>query len=87
MKKVFFVIIILLILAGCQKEPVNPYDVLNSYITTWEEQNFSNMYEEYLQAESKENVPQQVFEEKYKEVYELFEMENLKVEVLDQEVE
>lgn len=87
MKKGLFTIILLLILAGCQKEPVNPYDVLNDYITIWEEQDFSSMYEEYLQPESKENVPLQLFEEKHKEVYELFEMENLQVEVLDQEVE
>lgn len=87
MKKILFMIIMLFILAGCTKEPVNPYEVLNDYITTWEEQDFSSMYEEYLQSESKENVPQQLFEEKYKEVYDLFEMENLKIEVLDQEVE
>ncbi|WP_187443876.1 penicillin-binding transpeptidase domain-containing protein [Sutcliffiella horikoshii] len=87
MKKILFMIIMLFILAGCQKEPVNPYNVLNDYITTWEEQDFSSMYEEYLQSESKENVPQQLFEEKHKEVYDLFEMENLKIEVLDQEVE
>ncbi|ART76563.1 hypothetical protein B4U37_11160 [Sutcliffiella horikoshii] len=87
MKKILFMIIMLFILAGCTKEPVNPYEVLNAYITTWEEQDFSSMYEEYLQSESKENVPQQLFEEKHKEVYDLFEMENLKIEVLDQEVE
>ncbi|MGD6993780.1 penicillin-binding transpeptidase domain-containing protein [Sutcliffiella horikoshii] len=87
MKKILFMIIMLFILAGCTKERVNPYEVLNAYITTWEEQDFSSMYEEYLQSESKENVPQQLFEEKHKEVYDLFEMENLKIEVLDQEVE
>ncbi len=87
MKKVSLLFIMLFILAGCQKEPVNPYDVLNVYINTWEEQDFSRMYEEYLQSDSKENVPQQLFEEKHKEVYDLFEMENLKVEVLNQEVE
>ncbi|WP_404450309.1 hypothetical protein LG307_11005 [Sutcliffiella horikoshii] len=87
MKKILFMIIMLFILAGCQKKPVNPYDVLNDYITTWEEQDFSSMYEEYLQSGSKENVPLQLFEEKHKEVYDLFEMENLKVEVLDKEVE
>jgi len=87
MKKILFMIIMLFILAGCTKVPVNPYDVLNDYITTWEEQDFSSMYEEYLQSDSKENVPQQLFEEKHKEVYDLFEMENLKIEVLDQEVQ
>ncbi|WP_053073687.1 penicillin-binding transpeptidase domain-containing protein [Bacillus sp. LL01] len=86
MKKLFLMIIMLFILAGCQKEPVNPYDVLNEYITSWEKQEFSVMYEEYLQPQSKENVPLQLFEEKHKEVYNIFEMENLNIEVLNQEV-
>jgi penicillin-binding protein len=85
MKKLVVMAVMLFIITGCNKEKVNPYDVLDEYITTWEEQNFSNMYENFLTSDSKAEVPSTLFEEKYQEVYELFEMDNLQVEVLDRE--
>ncbi|QFT89129.1 Beta-lactam-inducible penicillin-binding protein [Bacillus sp. THAF10] len=86
MKRLLFIFTALAILSGCQKEPVNPYDVLNKYITSWTEKDYEKMHQEFLQPSDKEQVSLKLFKEKHLEVYDFFQMENLTIEILDKEI-
>ncbi|CAG9621621.1 penicillin-binding transpeptidase domain-containing protein [Sutcliffiella rhizosphaerae] len=87
MKKVLLLIGMICLLTGCKKEPVNPYDVLNDFVTAWQDNKYTQMYNDYLSSEVKDKFTLQMFEEKHREVYDFFEMENLEIEVIDNEID
>ncbi|PLT35810.1 penicillin-binding transpeptidase domain-containing protein [Bacillus sp. V5-8f] len=67
----------LLVLAGCEKEPV-PEDRLAAYTKLWNEQKFDQMYD-YLSTDVKKKISKKDFAGRYEKIYKDIETENLKV--------
>ncbi|MDM5329758.1 penicillin-binding transpeptidase domain-containing protein [Neobacillus sp. CF12] len=78
MKKIIgFLILLVLVAAGCSKEP-KPEDRLESYIKLWNEQKFDKMYE-YLTEGSKGVISKEDFTNRYQKIYEDLQITDLKI--------
>ncbi|RFU66817.1 penicillin-binding transpeptidase domain-containing protein [Bacillus sp. V59.32b] len=77
MKKLLLLFSILLVIAGCEKEPA-PEDRLTAYTKLWNEQKFDQMYD-YLSTDAKETLSKKDFTERYEKIYKDIEVNNLKV--------
>lgn len=62
------IIIMILSLAGCKKAQT-PKDSFDGYITEWQKNDFAAMYKR-LSAESKKNISEKDFIDRYKNIYE-----------------
>ncbi|QMT18288.1 penicillin-binding transpeptidase domain-containing protein [Planococcus maritimus] len=67
-----------LILSACQPQPT-PQDRLDEYVSHWNEQDFTAMYENYLTEVSKETFPSEAFDERQQQLIEDLGIENLEV--------
>lgn len=77
-KSLWFVVMITLIfLAGCNKEP-QPEDQFSTYVKLWNNQKFEEMYD-YLSTEAKESIKKEEFVDRYKKIYNDLGITNLKV--------
>jgi penicillin-binding protein 3 len=79
MRKIIVVLFLLVLLSGCNKEP-SPEDRFSEYIKLWNEQEFSQMYDDYLSVEAKKEINKDVFVERYTKIYKDLEVSNLKVQ-------
>lgn len=69
--------IIMLILAGCSKEPT-PEERFSQYVKLWNKQEFTEMYG-YLSAEAKDSISKEEFVKRYTKIYQDLEINKLKV--------
>ncbi|MGG7619560.1 penicillin-binding transpeptidase domain-containing protein [Bacillus coreaensis] len=77
-KSLWFVVMITLIfLAGCNKEP-QPEDQFSTYVKLWNNQKFEEMYD-YLSTEAKESIKKEEFVDRYKKIYNDLGITSLKV--------
>lgn len=67
-----------MLLSSCSKGPT-PEESFRAYVADWNEQNFTAMYER-LATETKEQMTQEDFVERYDNIYSGIEVHNLKVE-------
>ncbi len=88
-KKVLFVIIGLIFIAACSKddqpEYTNPYDTVNQYIDLWQKQDFETIYEDLLLQRTKAEYKHEDYVERYQNLYETLEINNLSIEVLEEQ--
>ncbi|EOO25735.1 penicillin-binding protein 3 MecA [Bacillus cereus VD133] len=79
MKKIWGLIFfcIVLVLVGCNKED-KPEKVFDMYTKSWNEKNFTNMYDQ-LSEHAKQTISKKDFIEKYEKIYKGIGVENLKV--------
>ena len=72
--------VFLLVAAGCSDDSVQPESRLNDYVKLWNEQEFEDMYTDYLTASTKETFKSEDFVDRYKKVYSDLGISDLKVE-------
>ncbi len=72
-----FIILVLLVLIGCNKE-TQPEDQFLSYVKLWNDQKFEEMYS-YLSTDAKDSIKKEEFVERYKKIYNDLGITNLKV--------
>ncbi|CEI81920.1 penicillin-binding protein 3 [Oceanobacillus oncorhynchi subsp. incaldanensis] len=70
-------VMLLLIIVGCSKKE-EPSEVLDDYLSNWENKDFSAMYEQ-LSDEVKNKITEEAFIERYENIYDGIEAENLQV--------
>lgn len=75
---VFFLFILLLLVAGCQPEPT-PEDRLQAYIAHWNNGEFSEMYTDFLNKGTKETYASEDFVERQQKFYDDLAIKNVKV--------
>ena len=78
MKKILFISILFLILAGCSEKGPVPEDRFAAYVKLWNEQKYDEMYK-YLSAEAKKTINVKDFTERYEKIYGDIEASNLTV--------
>lgn len=76
----FILIGILVCTVGCSSEK-NPEDIINSFLTSWEEMDYAAMYE-FLSEQSKETIDKQVFIERYENIYSGIQATDLEIKSL-----
>lgn len=74
---IFSLFITLIFITGCSNDP-KPEDRFASFISKWNDQNFSAMYDQ-LSSEIKNKVKKDEFVSRYKKIYQDIEVKNLKV--------
>ncbi|GAA0499242.1 penicillin-binding protein 3 [Salinibacillus aidingensis] len=75
----FSAILLLSFLGACKGDQVTPDERLSEYISLWNEQNFDQMYEDYLSATAKENYAKEDMAGRYKDLYSDLEINDIKV--------
>lgn len=70
---------LLIILAGCKSEDVQPSDIFTTYVKNWSNQNFAKMYEMHT-PEAKKIMKKDEFVERYKKIYGDLEVKDLKID-------
>lgn len=78
MKKLVAAILLILLLAGCSKEPT-PQDRFSNYIALWNEQKFDKMYD-YLSTDAKEKITKEEFTNRYQKIYDDLQITDLKID-------
>ncbi|WP_431799634.1 penicillin-binding transpeptidase domain-containing protein [Halobacillus andaensis] len=66
-----------IVLMGCSDQP-DPENTVEDYMEAWENEDFGEMYE-LLSEESKKQISQEDFEERYTAIYDGIEMNNLSI--------
>src|SRR5699024_3661525 len=92
MKKIIMTISIVLlcaIITGCSKEDeeeATPAERFDTYVEKWNKQDFTNMYD-FLSEEAAVNYPTEDFIDRYQNIYNELEVQNLHIsyDSLDQE--
>ncbi|WP_186580775.1 penicillin-binding transpeptidase domain-containing protein [Aquibacillus kalidii] len=77
--KLLSLLILVTILASCSKEEVKPEDRLKEYVSNWNEEKFSEMYQ-MVSASTKEHYPTEEYIDRYQKIYEDLEVSNLKID-------
>lgn len=78
MKRIFLIILtLLLMLVGCSKEP-QPEERFAQYIKLWNEKKFDKMYD-FLSKDAKELVTKKEFTSRHEKIYEDLEISDLKM--------
>ncbi len=75
---IFFLFVLLLLVAGCQPEPT-PEDRLQAYIAHWNNGEFTEMYTDYLNKGTKEVYASEDFVERQQKFYDDLAIKNVKV--------
>lgn len=80
MRNILFLGLILSLIAisGCSKDTATPNDRFNTYIKSWNDSEFAEMYD-MLSEEARDNYDTEQFVDRYKKIYEDLNVENLKV--------
>ncbi|MEH6904646.1 penicillin-binding transpeptidase domain-containing protein [Neobacillus drentensis] len=78
MRKIAAVMLLVLLVAGCSKEPT-PQDRLTKYIALWNEQKFEQMYD-YLSTDAKEKITKEEFTNRYHKIYKDLQITDLKID-------
>ncbi|WML24515.1 penicillin-binding transpeptidase domain-containing protein [Neobacillus sp. OS1-33] len=78
MRKIAAALLLVLLVAGCSKEPT-PQDRFAKYIALWNEQKFEQMYD-YLSADAKENITKEEFTNRYHKIYKDLQITDLKID-------
>ncbi len=68
----------LAVIAGCSNKE-KPEDIFKAYLSNWEDNDFEKMYQ-HLSQQSKEEISNKEFVERYKDIYKGIETENLQVD-------
>lgn len=74
---IILIVMLLLIAVGCSKKE-EPSEVLNDYLSNWENRDFHAMYEQ-LSEEVKNKITEEAFIERYEAIYNGMGMENLQI--------
>ncbi|WP_423775161.1 penicillin-binding transpeptidase domain-containing protein [Brevibacillus borstelensis] len=74
----------ILALVGCSKQEENPEDVAQAYLSDWQQQHFSEMYEQ-LTPEAKAGMTAEQFAQRYEKIYDGIEAKNLSIEKISVE--
>lgn len=74
---VLFSVVMLVILSACSKGP-QPEERFQKYVSLWNDQDFSGMYD-YLSSDAKKSITKQEFTERYQQIYKSIETENLSI--------
>lgn len=77
-KKLIGVLLILLVLTSCSKEPA-PQDRFAEYIKLWNQQKFTAMYD-YLSTDAKKNISEKDFTERYQKIYKDLQIKDIKID-------
>ncbi|QCJ44815.1 penicillin-binding transpeptidase domain-containing protein [Bacillus sp. S3] len=77
MKKILAILFLLLVVAGCSKEPT-PEERLSEYIALWNKQKFDKMYD-YLSKDAKQTITEEEFTTRYQKIYEDLQINDLKI--------
>lgn len=78
MRKIIAVLLLVLLIAGCSKEPT-PQDRFSKYIALWNEQKFDKMYD-YLSNDAKKKITEEEFTNRYQKIYEDLQITDLKID-------
>lgn len=78
MRKIIAVMLLILLIAGCSKEPT-PQDRFSKYIALWNEQKFDKMYD-YLSNDAKKKITEEEFTSRYQKIYEDLQITDLKID-------
>nr|WP_251552320.1 penicillin-binding transpeptidase domain-containing protein [Neobacillus muris] len=74
---VVFLLVLGLIMTGCNKEPT-PQERFSQYIELWNKQKFDKMYD-YLSTDAKKNITKEDFTNRYQKIYDDLQITDLKV--------
>ncbi len=78
MRKIAAALLLVLLVAGCSKEPT-PQDRFAKYIALWNEQKFEQMYD-YLSADAKGKITKEEFTNRYHKIYKDLQITDLKID-------
>ncbi|WP_424475647.1 penicillin-binding transpeptidase domain-containing protein [Oceanobacillus kimchii] len=76
-RMLILMVLMLILAAGCTKQE-EPLEVLDDYLSNWENRDFSSMYEQ-LSEEVKNKITKEAFMERYENIYDGIEAMDLKV--------
>ncbi|WP_052400728.1 penicillin-binding transpeptidase domain-containing protein [Oceanobacillus jeddahense] len=76
-RTIVLIVLTLMITAGCMKQE-EPSEIFDDYLSNWENRDFSAMYEQ-LSEEVKNRITEEAFIERYENIYDGIEAEDLQV--------
>ncbi|MFL6555575.1 MAG: NTF2-like N-terminal transpeptidase domain-containing protein, partial [Bacillus sp. (in: firmicutes)] len=77
MRKIIAAMLLILLMAGCSKEPT-PQDRFANYIALWNEQKFDKMYD-YLSDDAKNKITKAEFTNRYQKIYDDLQITDLTI--------
>jgi penicillin-binding protein 3 len=78
LRKIIAAILLILLVAGCSKEPT-PQDRFSKYIALWNEQKFDQMYD-YLSTDAQKKITKEEFTNRYHKIYKDLQITDLKID-------
>lgn len=79
-------LLFILLVGGCSKGESFPFEKIDTFISNWENGEFSSMYD-MLSTETKESYDTEQFVERYEKIYNDLQIENLQIDVQELEKE
>ncbi|GAA0459399.1 penicillin-binding transpeptidase domain-containing protein [Alkalibacillus silvisoli] len=86
MKKLSFILLMSVFsLTACfgsdDEEVMTPYDEMLNYISLWENEQYQDMYDDYLTDESRDSFSYEDFGERYENLYDVLDVHDLTLEI------